>query len=160
MAGNTCSIKFFRFKLCTAFWPPKPPQPLPPLLTACNEDKKCEAGWICSYSLSLLTPTGGTCVERDRTCHTNTDCPQGQTCLPVLAGQLNGRAPGLCRISPTVKPKIPKPPRGCPRFQPKPLSKCPPLLQGATCHYTEYTDRADLAIRMDCQIGRWQKIWG
>ena len=165
--------------------PPMPP-PLPPMppvdyLTSCNEDKECEAGWICSYSLSLLTPTGGTCIPAPpappATCQTNMECPVGQTCWKTLPGIPRG-APGMCgktqpcnthanckegqhckRNGFCGESPAPKPPRSCPRFQPKPLSKCPPLLQGATCHYTEYTDRGgDLAIRMVCQIGKWQKI--
>ena len=130
------------------------PKPLPPDLPpakGCMADAECGAEWRCGNC--HLYPTC-VCVERDRPCHMDSDCPIGLTCMRAgLAGKLNGRASGLCRI-----PKPPKPPRGCPRTQPKPLSKCPPLLQGATCHYTEYTDRADLAIRMVCQIGRWQKI--
>ena len=131
------------------------PKPLPPDLPpakGCTADAECGAEWRCGNC--HLYPTC-VCVERDRPCHMDSDCPIGLTCLRAgLAGKLNGRASGLCRI-----PKPPKPPRGCPRTQPKPLSKCPPLLQGATCHYTEYTDRGgDLAIRMVCQIGRWQKI--
>ena len=146
------------------------PKPLPPDLPpakGCMADAECGAEWRCGNC--HLYPTC-VCVERDRPCHMDSDCPIGLTCMRAgLAGKLNGRASGLCRI-----PKPPKPPRGCPRTQPKPLSKCPlPLLkpEARSCNYDwrkccgkdGKVYKIYNTVRMNCLpgvnvVGKWHKV--
>ena len=93
-------------------------------------------------------PTGKFCRE-DAECEAGWRC--GNQILRVGAG-------GWC--VPIVKPRwIPEPSIGCPRSQPKTLSKCMlPYRHG--CNYGKYECCGKVydTVRMECLMGKWQQI--